>query len=57
MYQIVKILPIIFCIAAMSFAQENPRFEDYFVNATMRIDYYHIGNATDESDHTGSNLS
>ena len=28
--------------------QSNPKFEEYFLDATMRIDYFHIGDAKTE---------
>jgi hypothetical protein len=28
--------------------QSNPKFEDYFLDETLRIDYFHIGNAKTE---------
>jgi hypothetical protein len=30
------------------FSQQNINFEDYFVDKTMRLDYYHIGDANEE---------
>jgi len=30
------------------FAQETVNFDDYFIDKTMRIDYYHVGDANDE---------
>ena len=30
------------------FSQPYPEFEDYFIDKTMRIDFFHIGNAKDE---------
>ena len=47
------VIPVLFSLLTMSaFAQElNPAFADfdkYFNDETMRIDYYYIGNATEE---------
>lgn len=41
---------IIFCIAIFTntFPQSIIRFEDYFANETMRIDYHHIGDSKTE---------
>jgi hypothetical protein len=30
-------------------AQEKPVFEDYFIDKTMRVDYFHIGDAKEET--------
>jgi hypothetical protein len=48
----VKLLKTIFstlCIIPVSlFSQQNINFEDFFIDKTMRIDYYHIGDAKEE---------
>ena len=31
------------------FSQEFPPFNDYFIDKTMRIDYFHIGDAKEET--------
>jgi hypothetical protein len=38
----------VFVLIILGNAGDVPDFEDFFINATMRIDYYHTGNATDE---------
>ena len=44
-----KSISFIFIIIPLSlFAQQNIIFEDYFIDKTMRIDYYHIGDARGE---------
>ena len=35
-------------IPFLLFSQSGIKFDDYFVNKTMRIDYYHIGDAKEE---------
>lgn len=44
-----KKLVFLFLIISAAVAQQNLKFEDYFENKTLRIDYYRIGNATDET--------
>ncbi|MBI5661421.1 MAG: peptidase M64 [Ignavibacterium album] len=39
---------IILLSAMMCFSQSNPDFNSYFVDETMRIDYFHIGDANSE---------
>ncbi len=43
-----KILAAVCGITAVLVASDDIVFEDFFVNATMRIDYCHIGNSTTE---------
>jgi hypothetical protein len=43
-----KLLSLILLISISIFAQNNPKFEDYFVDETLRIDYFHIGDAKSE---------
>lgn len=38
-----------FIVASFVSSQDSIRFEDYFVDKTMRFDYYHIGNASEEA--------
>ena len=44
------VLISVFFISSVSaiFSQNSIDFEEYFFNRTMRIDYYHIGNADEE---------
>lgn len=42
------ILILTFFIPVLIFSQIRLNFDDYFLNKTMRIDYYHAGNATEE---------
>ena len=48
MHVLYKILMTVFCFTAILIADDDIDFEDFFVNATMRIDYFHIGNSTEE---------
>jgi hypothetical protein len=41
-------ISLILLLSGILFAQEKPVFEDYFVDRTMRVDYFHIGDAKDE---------
>jgi len=42
------LLLLILAIPSLAIAQDDVRFEDYFFDKTMRIDYFHIGNAGEE---------
>ena len=42
------LLTIVLISATSSFAQQPVRFEDYFIDSTLRIDYYHTGDAKEE---------
>lgn len=42
-------LLILFLISICFNAQTNTHFDDYFTDQTMRIDYFHIGDATSET--------
>jgi len=39
---------IIIIMSSLSYAQKNSVFEYYFIDKTMRIDYFHIGDAKEE---------
>ena len=39
---LIVICPLVVC------AQTDIRFDEYFVDRTMRIDYFHVGNAQEE---------
>jgi len=39
---------LFFLIPSLLFSQQTINFEDYFFDKTMRIDYYHIGDAKEE---------
>ena len=39
---LIGICPLVVC------AQTDIRFDEYFVDRTMRIDYFHVGNAQEE---------
>jgi hypothetical protein len=39
---------LILAISSLALAQDAVRFEDYFFDKTMRIDYFHIGNSGEE---------
>jgi len=43
-----KTFLISFILSLTAFAQTNQKFEDYFVDETLRIDYFHIGDAKTE---------
>lgn len=36
-------------LSGILLAQEKPAFEDYFIDNTMRVDYFHIGDAKEET--------
>jgi len=42
------LLVLILVIFSSAPAQDNVRFEDYFTDLTLRIDYFHIGNSGEE---------
>ena len=46
--KIVKILLVVLIMNQFSFSQKAVNFDKYFSDQTMRIDYFHIGNATSE---------
>ena len=46
--KIVKILFVVLIINQFSFSQKVVNFDEYFSDQTMRIDYFHVGNATSE---------
>ena len=39
---------LLILISPVLFSQSSPDFEKYFINKTMRIDYYHTGDAKEE---------
>lgn len=43
-----KTILTIFFLSAIISSQTNPKFEDYFFDETLRIDYFHIGDAKTE---------
>ncbi len=43
-----KIIAILVLFSSFVYSQESLNFNDYFIDKTMRIDYYHIGNAEEE---------
>jgi len=45
--KLIKCLVIIFSAAVMN--AQNINFNDYFIDKTMRIDYYHIGDDSKNS--------
>lgn len=42
------ILSLLVLLTAILYSNESVNFNDYFIDKTMRIDYYHIGNAEEE---------
>jgi len=49
MNKIVFLFSALIFLAATAFAQGRVSFEQYFVEKTMRVDYYHIGSAKEET--------
>jgi len=43
-----KLLILAFFFPMLLFSQTNLNFDDYFLDKTLRIDYYHIGDAKEE---------
>ena len=43
-----KALTFFFILSITIFSQNNLKFEDYFLDETLRIDYFHIGDAKTE---------
>ena len=43
-----KALIISIFISILTFSQSNIKFEDYFLDETLRIDYFHIGDSKTE---------
>lgn len=39
---------IAFLVSGIIFAQQSVKFDDYFIDSTMRIDYFHIGDSQQE---------
>ena len=46
--KIVKLLFAFFILNQFLFSQQKNNFDKYFSDQTMRIDYFHIGNASSE---------
>lgn len=44
----VALLLLVLCLSTAAVAQQPVRFEDYFIDSTLRVDYYHTGNAHEE---------
>lgn len=44
----IRVVLLLVFIPLLLFSQEFPKFSDYFENKTMRIDYYHVGDAKRE---------
>jgi hypothetical protein len=42
-------LILIFSLALSALAQQPVKFEEYFIDSTLRIDYYHTGDAKEEA--------
>jgi hypothetical protein len=42
------ILVVALVIPVILFSQESLKFDDYFVDKTMRVDYFHVGDAKEE---------
>ena len=45
-YAVVQLI-IFICVISI-YPQVQPKFEDYFSDQTMRIDYFHIGDIREE---------
>lgn len=43
-----KTLVFLILLSSFAYSQESINFYDYFIDRTMRIDYYHTGNAEEE---------
>lgn len=43
-----KTLIVLLVLSVSILAQSNPKYEDYFLDETMRIDYFHIGDTKTE---------
>ncbi len=43
------VIALVLLLSGILFAQEKPVFEDYFVDKTMRVDYFHVGDAKEET--------
>ena len=43
-----KTVLFFFILSITILPQNNPKFEDYFLDETFRIDYFHIGEAKTE---------
>jgi len=48
MSHVTVFLSFILFLPVFLLAQSNPKFEDYFMDKTMRIDYFHIGDNEEE---------
>ena len=42
------LLFLLLCLAGRAFGQQGAKFEEFFVDSTLRIDYYHTGDAKEE---------
>jgi hypothetical protein len=43
-----RILAFLILISSFAYSKESLNFNDYFIDRTMRVDYFHIGNAEEE---------
>lgn len=41
-------MALVLIFSGLILAQTSPEFDDYFIDSTMRIDYYHVGDAREE---------
>jgi hypothetical protein len=48
MLQFAFLLNVLLLLPVILFAQSNPQFDEFFIDKTMRIDYFHIGDAKEE---------
>lgn len=43
------VIALVLLLPGILFAQEKPVFDDYFIDKTMRVDYFHVGDAKEET--------
>ena len=48
MNRCVRSFMLLAALAMRAFSQEEARFEQFFVDATLRVDYYHVGDKNEE---------
>lgn len=46
--KIIRIFIVLMIIPVLFWAESNKEFDQYFIDATMRVDYFHVGDANEE---------
>ncbi len=49
MRKYISIVALIMLLPVLGFSQQDPNFDQYFQDKTMRVDFYHVGDANSET--------